>query len=291
MIVEKPASKSGYAPRQWTTEIGFRTISQWSAEISYVVTYSDTPGFIGPCQDIPTITVPNVIRRLLSDSTLVCRIGNNVLTSEPQRLKAGDYPQFEKILFDPERELPVLYISPKRDSAGEDTGRLLVSEKNVAETVLGNALVFFSEDLSFSAEMRYLGNAAYNCFGGAIRIYLPHIHPEDKGDQYRHRFISAKDIESNGEDYVLHIFRRALAQDVHFYEKMFRLENCKQLHSIDAHKAKIDAIRQHSEGIADEALEEFLKESDRRAEAEKQVEFCKEKIKKKLMTWAEIYTV
>ena len=278
MIVEKTVSDSGYAPRQWTTEIGFRTVSKGSAEISYVVTYSDMPGFVGPCQDMPSITVPNVIRNLLSDSSLICRIGNSVLTAEPKRLAPEDYPAFEKLLLDPERELPILYISPKRVSPEEDTAHLLVSEKKVAETVVANALVFFADDLGFSEEMRHLGNAAYSCYGGAIRVYFPHINPENKGDQYRHRYIAAKDIEENGEEYVLHIFRRALAQDVHFYEKMFRLENCKELHDMDAHRARIETIRQQSEGVADEAMEEFLKESERRESAERQVEICKSQI-------------
>lgn len=67
MIVEKPEPTAGYAPRSWTTEIGFQTTGRGKAEVSYVVTYSDAPGFIGPCLDMPSITVPNVIRKLLSD--------------------------------------------------------------------------------------------------------------------------------------------------------------------------------------------------------------------------------
>ena len=175
MIVEKPEPTAGYAPRSWTTEIGFQTTGRGKAEVSYVVTYSDAPGFIGPCLDMPSITVPNVIRKLLSDQALVCTIGNNVLTATPQRLRVGDYPKLEKVLFDPQRELPVLYISPKRCSMDEDNAQLLVSPQKVAETVVGNALVFFADELDFSKEMRYLGNSNYNCTGGAIRIYFPHI--------------------------------------------------------------------------------------------------------------------
>lgn len=97
MIVEKPEPTAGYAPRSWTTEIGFQTTGRGKAEVSYVVTYSDAPGFIGPCLDMPSITVPNVIRKLLSDQALVCTIGNNVLTATPQRLRVGDYPKLEKV--------------------------------------------------------------------------------------------------------------------------------------------------------------------------------------------------
>ena len=83
MIVEKPVAKQGYAAREWITEIGFRTLNAASAEISYVVTYSDAAGFIGPCQEMPQISVPNVIRNLFSDRKLTCTIGNNVLTDKP----------------------------------------------------------------------------------------------------------------------------------------------------------------------------------------------------------------
>ena len=49
-IVEKPAPDPGFAPQEWTTEIGYQASRSGSAEISYVVTYSDAPGFIGPCK-------------------------------------------------------------------------------------------------------------------------------------------------------------------------------------------------------------------------------------------------
>lgn len=267
MIVEKPAAKQGYAAREWITEIGFRTLNTVSAEISYVVTYSDVAGFIGPCQEIPQISVPNVIRNLFSDKKLTCTIGNNVLTDKPQRLRAGDYPRFEKLLLDPERELPLLYISPKCGTETEEA-QLLVTPKKIAETVVGNALVFYSDDLDFSKEMRYLGNAAYNCTGGAIRVYMPHIDFQNKGDQYRHRFITAKEIEKNGENDICHIFRRALAQDVHFYESMFRLENCKALQTEDIHRARMEVIQQKSENDVEEALQLLLEESAEREKAE-----------------------
>lgn len=267
MIVEKPAAKQGCAPREWITEIGFQTLNADSAEISYVVTYSDAAGFIGPCQEVPQISVPNVIRNLFSDKKLTCTIGNNVLTDKPQRLRAGDYPRFEKLLLDPERKLPLLYISPKRGTETKEA-QLLVTPKKIAETVVGNALVFYSDDLDFSKEMRYLGNAAYNCTGGSIRVYMPHIDFQDKGDQYRHRFISAREIEKNSEDYICHIFRRALAQDVHYYESMFRLENCKALQMEDIHRARMEVIRQKSENDVEEATKLLMEESAEREKAE-----------------------
>jgi len=68
-IVEKPEAENGYAPREWVTEIGYRALSVNTAELSYVVTYSDMAGFIGFCQPAPVPSVPRVIRNLLKDST------------------------------------------------------------------------------------------------------------------------------------------------------------------------------------------------------------------------------
>lgn len=53
-IVEKPTVENGCAPREWITEIGYRATSAYSAEISYVVTFSDMAGFIGFTQTVPS---------------------------------------------------------------------------------------------------------------------------------------------------------------------------------------------------------------------------------------------
>ena len=101
MIIEKPTPEVGFAQRTWTTEIGYQSTTPNAAEISYVVTYSDATGYIGPCADIPTSSVPNVIKNLMSDPSLRCRIGQHQLSLSPQKLSPGDYPKFEQLIFDP----------------------------------------------------------------------------------------------------------------------------------------------------------------------------------------------
>ncbi len=279
-IVEKKDPVEGYAQREWTTEIGYQSKTDMSAEISYVVTYNDMPGFIGFCEDNPVITVPRVIRKLLDHDKIKCSIGPDTLTNDPIWLNPGDYPSFEKVLFNPEREVPVIYISPCRsDEDADDTDLLmLVNPIKLAKSVAANALVYCSNNIDFASEMRWYIDERYGCAGGAIRLYRPKININDHNDRFKHRFIPAAFIRENGEECVFDIFRRALAQDVHFYETMFRLDSCKALVDEDERHKKIKAIRAKSETEIDEAMREYLDESDKREAAEQRAREYKEEL-------------
>lgn len=275
-FVEKPESKDGSAPREWVTEIGYRAISSSSAEISYVVTYSDMAGFIGFCMPMPSLSVPKVIRFLLEDDALKCSIGAYPVLLGATKLNPGDYPIFEKALFDSEREMPLIYISPRRLDEGSDEAQVLVDPMRIANSVVGNAIVFYADSLDFTREMNYMGNNNYLCSGGAIRVYRPNAKIDDELDPSRHRFLSARFIEECGEDKIIELFRRALAQDVHFYENLFRMEDCRALIERDLHREKINRIRAQSQDEADEAAAAFLEESDKREAAERTVRSLQE---------------
>lgn len=262
-IVEKPEVEGGYAPREWITEIGYQATTANSAEISYVVTYSDLAGFIGFCMPEPTPSVPRVIRAILGDPAVKCSIGANPVSISPINLTPGDYPTFENVLFNSKREMPVIYISPKRLADGSDEAHVLVNPVKIADSVAGNAIVFFADSLEFTREMNYMANTNYLCSGGAVRIYRPNIRIDDETDPHRHRFLSARFIEEHGEERVVDLFRRALAQDVHFYESLFRVDDCRALIEADAHRTRIERIQEQSQGAADEATAAFMEESDR----------------------------
>ena len=235
-IVEKPDPLEGCAPREWTTEIGYQSVSKTSAVISYVLTYSDMPGFIGFCEKQPIITVPSIIRWLLYDKKITCSIGPDQLKYDPVLLKPEDFPSFEKeVIFNPDREVPIIYISPR-----EIENENFVCQ--MAKSVAANAIVYYSNEGVFMDKQ-------YGCWGGAIRIYRPKINRDDPNDQYKHRFITASFIQENGEDAVLDIFRRAIAQDVHYYDTMFRLDSCKELRYEDERKKKIKEFRAKSKEV------------------------------------------
>lgn len=282
-IVENPEldknselDNNRYAPREWITEIGYRATSSNSAELSYVITYSDMAGFIGFCQPVPAPFVPRVIRSIMEDGRLKCSIGPNPVSLKPTKLNPGDYPTFHEALFDSNREVPIIYISPKRLAEDSDEAQVLVNPIKIADSVAGNAIVFYADSLDFTREMKYMENSNYLCSGGAIRVYFPNIKIGDESDPNRHRFLSARFIEEHGEEKIIELFRRAIAQDVHFYEKLFRIDDCKALVEADKHRAKIERIRAQSQGEADEATAAFLEESDKREAAERTIRSLRE---------------
>ena len=263
-IVEKPEVESGYAPREWITEIGYQADTSTSAEISYVVTFNDQAGFIGFCLPAPQASIPNVIKALLRDSKIKCSIGPNQLSYDPIKLEPGDFPAFEEMLFNPDREVPVIYLSPQSSDEEHEHSRLLIDPRKLADNVTANALVYYSKLLDFTREMNYLGNRNYLCSGGAIRIYRPHIDTSNDSDSRHHRFIAAHFIEEHGEEKIIDILRRALAQDVHFYENLFRVEDCRVLIETDLRKAKIAQIKSQSQGeirVAEELIDEAVAEN------------------------------
>lgn len=120
-----------------------------------------------------------------------------------------------------------MLVLEKKTYEGE-TVELLIDPDRLQRNVISNAMVVYSDELQFSDEMRYLNDSKYNCFGGAVRLYLP-IDINEEEDSNKHRYITGKYIEEKGEAFILNIFRRALAQDVHYYDKMFRLEDCRRI--------------------------------------------------------------
>ena len=235
-ITESWPSQNGCAPREWTTEIGFRQQTAHSAEISIVIYYSDRPGFIGPCEAPPTASVPKLIRSLCGDDTLRCTVGSYPVRLEGVHLAPGDFPAFWQMVCDEEREIPVVYLSPRGGETGGESARPLLNPRRLANILGPNALVYYADDLDFSREMTQLcAPEEMGCYSGAIRVYAARPNVDEPGESYRHRMIPAGKILV-AEEQTYDILRRALAQDVHFYEKMFRVEDCQK--RIDRAKAE-----------------------------------------------------
>lgn len=228
-IIESCASKDGHAPREWTTEIGFEQQSESSATISIVIYYSDRPGFIGPCEPTPTSSIPNILRKFIEDLSIECTIDGHPFNLKPIRLIPEDFSSFWEIVCDENREIPVIYISPRTDVEKGTTGINLIDPQKLIDLLGPNALIYYADDISFSREMtRLCTPQSFGCYSGGIRIYAPFPRINDSTDSYRHRYITAQNI-IDYKDSIYDILRRALAQDVHFYEKMFRVEDCKLL--------------------------------------------------------------
>lgn len=220
-------SKKGCATRKWITEIGLSCESQTKGTVSLVLSYGDQPGFLGPCQKEPRASVPGIVRNLMTDKRLKCSVSGVKVQREARELKTGMLPLFWALLSDSKRDTPVIFISPKIDEGGSE---LLVDPQELADVLGPSALVYYTKDKDFIEEMlATIPNYSYRCSNGTVRAYAPYPHVDSPTDQYRHRYFTSTQIEKIGAGALVSMFRRAYAQDVHFYETMVRTDTVRDM--------------------------------------------------------------
>lgn len=217
-----------YTPRWWTTEIGFQTMCNSSARFSIVVSYADAMGFIGECLPTPSINIPHIVMNVQRDSRWTCNVYDDPLLFKPIEQKAGDGMKVRELLYDPERGIPIILIMPQKNHLTSEIEHPVDPQKMIT-SVAGNALVYYSCDMEFVEEFRYLVNEKYRCTAGMIRCYLPNIDINNESDMYRHRYISYDDAIAMGEGKILDIFRRVLSQDINDDDRVFRYRECQEL--------------------------------------------------------------
>lgn len=240
-------NESGFAPRWWTTEIGFQTMSNGAARLTFVVSYADAMGFIGECLSMPDISVPGIVRNIQSDDRFMCEVNDEPLLFEAMELYAGQGLTFKEQIYDKERGIPIILVMPKRDYLDKEKINLPVNPQKMIESVAGNALVYYSNDLSFVEEMKYLMDEDYKCTAGMLRYYLPNIDTTNPLDANRHRFIHYDEAIEKGEETILRIFRRVVAQDINDYDNLFRYRNCEELIRRDALQSRFLQLKTKQE--------------------------------------------
>lgn len=224
------------APRIWTTEVGFEQTETDRATISYVCYYADKAGFVGIIDKAPRRTIPGFVRNLLycAQKPFHCAIGKNNLSPIQIKLEIGKADQFAELIKDPERKVPLILVIPLDANVDEE---FLFPAKELAKNVMGNALVYEAADPNTSEELTYLLDRSYWCMPGQIRIYWP----EGNNVARRNRYLPAEVILQKGNDEVIDLFRRVLAQDIRYYEskEMFRMDDCTELY----HQSRVQDLR------------------------------------------------
>ena len=267
-IIEAPFSENGFAPRRWVTEVGYEPIDEEAAYFSCVISYSDRPGFIGECEPMPSPNIPGLIKRVLDDKLIECYHGDDKISITPQKIENGCWMSFWEQLKNKERSIPYIYISPKNNSS-RDADSLCVNPNNISKAVGGNALVFYATNKAVTDEMYYFTPKEFVCYNGMIRIYYPGVSADDELDYTRHRYFPPDKIETIGESGVCQILRRALAQDMAYSDKFFRIDDCrakveanirqkrlKELQSI--HQERLKKVENESMSLAMEEEEKRL---------------------------------
>lgn len=263
------------APRQWCTEIGFSSREASRGTVSIVLSYGDRPGYLGELQDEPVPTIPGVIQALLHNHELSCTVSGRPADVYPTGLRAGDFAGFWEFVSDPGRTVPVVYVSPWFPAGGGAS--VAVDPRRLALALGPSAVVFYSVDRGFCDEMRAGVGRELRCEKGQVRVYAEAPRPLEEGDARRHRFFGRWEIEPMGEERFIALVRRALAQDVDFYESMTRVGTIREL----ARRGRIEraAARRADEKVRaaeDELLEDALAQARDLQEARAELSEAKE---------------
>ena len=246
------------APRQWDTEVGFVGESFAKGRVSIVLSYGDRAGFIGPLQDEPAITTPALVRTILENNRLTCT-NSGIPITYGAKIIASAREAFSLITSE-NREVPVVLLRPTNQ------GTLGVDPQKLAYALGPNAIVLCTTDAALAATLdALLAPYGLQCHCGALRIYAARPQISKPGDASRHRYVSASDIRANGEESVVAMLRRALAQDVHFWEEVTRLEDVRRL---NRESSRSKRIAEYREKLEDETFEEMLRSEDRIREVE-----------------------
>lgn len=227
----------GCAPRDWISEISYVQSEQSTGTLAVIISYADRAGYLGPIQNAPYFSVPKIVRWFLGDKFLTCSVKGLPATMVPYEVSTENIAEFWAMVSDPDRELPVVYLSPRINDEGEIV--TLVEPRDLTWVLGPNAIVAYATDTAVSRAMYdVIQNDKLRCTGGAVRIYAERPRFDDPADSYRHRFFSARKVEELGAQTIIGYLGRALSQDVHYYHDLLRKEN------VDAHVRRAKLMKE-----------------------------------------------
>ena len=173
------------------------------------------------------------------------------LTIEAKKISPGQWLAFWDRLTDSNRLLPYIYISPQNSiKDGEST--LLIPPHKLATATGGNAIVYYADDPDVTEEMDFCCPKEYMCYGGALRIYYPNMDISIPGEDRKHRYLGRNYICENGEASIIQIIHRAIAQDAHFSDQLFRVGDCKAKREEYERKKRLEVLKsQHDLELAE----------------------------------------
>jgi hypothetical protein len=132
---------------------------------------------------------PGIVRTILHAGD--CGRGPTALPAKPQLLNAQDGGALAEQLLAPDREIPVVLVSPTRDELEGDIQPAIARAIEVQRRLHGIAPVVIlghGAVTSFSQSMHERLGDGFDVYGGAIRTYLPGLDEDDWPG--RHRFVA-----------------------------------------------------------------------------------------------------
>lgn len=247
-ILECVDLKNGTASRNWKTEIGFESVGLSEGVFSLILSYGDRAGFIGPLQDPPSDSIPNIIRIILDCEELTCSVSGIDIMLRPVEITQSNVDELFANIINQDRKLPYVFIPYKQN------GHNAIDPERISRVLGPNAIIIYTTSPDGTQLINNkLRNYELECKAGCIRVYASSPNVKNEADSRRHRFI---DYEEYGELYVYEILRRALAQDVNSYDDLFRIDDVLRLNRQSSHEKQINNLKDKYQG---EALDEMIR--------------------------------
>ena len=196
-----------YPFRKWYTYIGL--FENQSADIFFQVqtTYNIDANYLGEMPPTPVPTTPNIVKRILTSSTMISYSGNAEFSGNATLLHLGDGDRFRSHLDDLARSCPVILITPVKES-----GNYLVDPEKLAKRLQGAAQVFVlpPKNNDILDEFRVMLGRKLFTYDGAVRLYLQGVDNNSPTASFRHRFVTGKKLLQLGQEDAEKLFADAV---------------------------------------------------------------------------------
>lgn len=190
--------------RNWIMHIGIRVEGDYSASLYFAQLYSDHLAGSFAKFDAPYFCIPSLFTSLLCNQRIDCLMGTLPLPVCAIELNESMINDFQQIIFEPERQLPVILISCPD----------LLNPDDAANLLLGNAAVFWTDDPVLFDLISEVLSPAVDIRWDSIQVLLPIL----RQDMF-HPSILATEFTRMGRQQALHSLRQAYCASLRAEER------------------------------------------------------------------------
>ena len=172
--------------RFWRTDCVLTQIDEPEPAVRFAVTVAAGGSGDDQYAVSPPRTRPRIVRAMMD------KFGGRErypLKSTFFRIKAEEAERFAGFLLDPQRTIPLVFIS-RRNHDGE----VLCDPFELADKLVGIAYVCVAEDTQLSWKLAHHLENRLNAYDGTVRVYWPRMTSNDA--PYRHRWWDQRRIET-----------------------------------------------------------------------------------------------
>lgn len=181
--------------RLWATNISLTRIDDEHFRLACLLRYAMRTDYIGPNLDIPTSSVPKIIKYILNDTNFLCSKNKLRLNSRIYDAGVSGPAWIAKQICNENRCLPIIVMAEKYEKESainlEELQKRNIGNFNLYIISNGNDLNIFNSNLPYDCRIPDFG---------MLRIYLKYSPQQGSGK--KHRFYTQEYIYNNGDGVI-----------------------------------------------------------------------------------------